>query len=61
VHQLEAAEHEEGGHIDMYIFAYSVDGEGQQLFSSVEDDAVYEAVRDEFSLLIDQEGGEVRD
>jgi len=61
VHQLEAAEQEEGGQIDMYIFAYSVDEEGQQLFSSVDDDATYEAVRDEFSLLIDQEGGEVRD
>src|SRR5688572_6536266 len=61
VAQLEAAEREEGGQIDMYIFAYEVDEQGQQLFTSVDDDATYEAVREEFSLLIDQEGSEVRE
>jgi uncharacterized protein YrzB (UPF0473 family) len=59
VDQLEAAERDDGGQIDMYIFAYAVDEQGQQLFSSVDDDAVYEAVREEFSLLIDQERAEI--
>jgi uncharacterized protein YrzB (UPF0473 family) len=51
VDQLQADEES----LDMYIFAYSVDDDGQQLFTSVDDDDTYEAVCAEFSLLIDQE------
>jgi len=46
---------EEGDEIEMFIFHYEVDDEGNQLFSSVEDEATYEAVRDEFSVLMNQE------
>jgi uncharacterized protein YrzB (UPF0473 family) len=42
--------------LEMFIFRYAMDEEGTQLFSSVEDDETYDAVRDAFSLLISQEG-----
>jgi uncharacterized protein YrzB (UPF0473 family) len=41
--------------LEMFIFRYSVDEEGNQSFSSIEEDATYEAVREEFALLINQE------
>jgi uncharacterized protein YrzB (UPF0473 family) len=46
---------EEGDEIEMFIFRYSVDDDGNQTFDSVDDDAEYEAVRDEFSTLMNQE------
>jgi len=45
---------EEGDEVEMYIFRYLLDDEGNQLFAFVDDDAVYEAVRNEFALLMDQ-------
>lgn len=41
--------------VEMFIFHYALDDEGNQMFSSVDDDATYEAVRQEFSLLIAQD------
>ena len=46
---------EEGDEIEMYIFRYQLDEEGNQLFGFVEEDATYEAVRKEFAILMDQE------
>ena len=46
---------EEGDEIEMYIFRYQLDDEGNQLFGFVEEDAVYDAVRKEFAVLMDQE------
>jgi hypothetical protein len=46
---------EEGDEIEMYIFRYQVDDEGNQLFGFVEEDQVYDAVRKEFAVLMDQE------
>jgi uncharacterized protein YrzB (UPF0473 family) len=46
---------EEGDEIEMYIFRYEVDEEGNQLFGFVEEDATYDAVRKEFAVLMDQE------
>lgn len=52
---LEQLRSEEGDEIEMYIFKYQVDDEGNQLFAAIEDDRTYEAVRTAFSLLMDQE------
>lgn len=46
---------EDGDEIELFVFLYRVDDEGNQLFSFVEDDATYEAVRGEFSVLMAQE------
>jgi hypothetical protein len=48
----------------MFIFAYAVDDEGMQTFSYIEDDQLYEAVKDAFALLVnqdDEEDGDVGD
>jgi uncharacterized protein YrzB (UPF0473 family) len=46
---------EEGEEVEMFIFTYSEDDEGQQVFGYIEDDALYEEVRAEFALLVDQD------
>jgi uncharacterized protein YrzB (UPF0473 family) len=46
---------EEGDEIEMFIFRYSIDDDGNQLFSSVDEDETYEAVRREFATLMGQQ------
>ncbi|MEQ1502114.1 MAG: DUF1292 domain-containing protein [Myxococcota bacterium] len=53
--RLEQLRSEEGDEIEMFIFRYGIDDEGNQLFSFVDEDATYEAVRREFAVLMDQE------
>jgi uncharacterized protein YrzB (UPF0473 family) len=53
--RVEQLTSEDGDEIEMFIFRYEQDDEGNQRFSYVEEEAVYEAVRDEFSVLMNQE------
>jgi uncharacterized protein YrzB (UPF0473 family) len=53
--RVEQLTNEEGDEIEMFIFKYSIDDEGNQLFGFVEDDGTYESVRNAFALLMDQE------
>lgn len=46
---------DDGEEVEMFIFTYEVEEDGTQKFSFVEDDETYEAVRQEFSVLMDQE------
>lgn len=46
---------DDGEEVEMFIFAYGVDDEGNQTFGYIDDDAVYEAVKNEFALLVNQE------
>ena len=46
---------EDAEETEMFIFKYGVDDDGAQSFTSIEDDATYDTVRDAFSLLISQE------
>jgi uncharacterized protein YrzB (UPF0473 family) len=43
---------DEGDEIQMFIFRYGVDEEGNQTFSYIEDEPLYEVVRDEFARLM---------
>ncbi len=55
---------DDGEAVEMFIFAYAVDDEGMQTFSYIEDDQLYEAVKDAFALLVnqdDEEDGDVGD
>lgn len=46
---------EEGDEVEMFIFSYALDDEGNQVFGFIEEDAIYEEVRAEFALLVDQD------
>jgi uncharacterized protein YrzB (UPF0473 family) len=46
---------DDGDAVEMFIFLYEVDDEGNQTFSYIEDDALYEVVKDEFALLVNQD------
>ena len=46
---------DDGEEIEMFIFAYSVDEDGQQIFAFIDDDALYEEVKNEFATLVNQE------
>lgn len=49
---------EDGDEVEMFIFLYKMDEEGNQTFAYIDDDATYEAVRAEFALLVDQDDDE---
>lgn len=49
------ANEEDGEEVEMFIFSYTVDDEGQQVFGPIDDDAVFEAVRAEFAQLVNAE------
>ncbi len=49
---------DEGEEIQMFIFLYGVDDEGNQTFSYIEDDKLYEAVRDEFAKLMREDSSD---
>lgn len=53
--RVEQLTSEEGDEIEMFIFRYAIDEDGKQLFSFVDEDETYEAVRSEFAVLMDQE------
>ena len=48
-------EEDDGEEVEMFIFSYTVDDEGQQVFGPIDDDALFEAVRAEFAQLVNAE------
>lgn len=53
--RLEQLTAEEGDEIEMFIFHYAVGADGEQVFTSVDDEGLFEAVREEFAVLMDQD------
>lgn len=54
----EQLDDDEGQELELFIFTYEVDDEEMEMFGFVEDEAVYEKVREFFSTLISQEDDE---
>lgn len=50
--QLEA---DDGEEVEVFVFRQLIDEEGQQVFESIEDEETYEAVRREFSTIMEQD------
>lgn len=46
-------EGEEEGELELFIFAYSVNDEGQEVYEGIEDEELFERARAFFSTLID--------
>lgn len=46
-------EDEDEGQLELFIFEYAVDEEGYETYSGIEDEALFERVREFFSTLID--------
>ena len=46
-------EDEEEGELELFIFAYSIDDEGQEIYQGIEDEAIFDQARAFFSTLID--------
>lgn len=46
---------DDGTEVEMFIFSYVVDDEGQQVFGYIDDDELYEAVKAEFALLVNSD------
>ncbi|MCB9684150.1 MAG: DUF1292 domain-containing protein [Alphaproteobacteria bacterium] len=58
---LDQLQAEDGDEIEMFIFTYGLDEDGNQTFGYIDDDATYGAVRAEFALLVDQDDDEDED
>jgi uncharacterized protein YrzB (UPF0473 family) len=52
---IEQLADDDGDAVEMFIFSYTVDDEGNQVFGYIDDDALYEQVKAEFALLVNQE------
>ena len=44
---------DEEGNLELFLFRYRVDEKGHEVFEGIEDDALFEHVRDFFATLID--------
>jgi uncharacterized protein YrzB (UPF0473 family) len=49
---------DDGDSIELFIFQYDVDEDGEEAFSPVDEDGRYEEVRDLFAQLMDLEDGD---
>jgi len=46
---------EEGEDLELFLFTYEVDEDGTEVFGGIEDEDVYEKVRDYFSTLLGEQ------
>ena len=51
---IDGEEDDEESNLELFIFRYRVDEKGHEVFEGIEDDGLFEQVRDFFSTLIDQ-------
>lgn len=46
---------DDGDEVEVFVFRRMLDDDGNEMFASIDDEELYETVRREFALLMDQE------